>query len=345
MSAVALPALTRAALTGFPIAVAAVASVGGGRGLVATRAVGVGEVVLSETPLVATPPPGAAAACGACLAPVAGSDVGKEPPHCSPACAADLTASGWAGAVAGARGFTELELFGEKFALLAARAAVRHVAAALKLPGVDVEAATAASAALHSLARARVSHPLPPRWIDTHAAFTEGATRWLATCMPPTDAAAVLRELVPVDGWAALLATAHVNAVRVDVPPPPVATHDDFAAALDALATDAVTAAGAGSALYAAASMANHSCAPSVAPLVNVTALANHSCVPSVAPLVNVTAPAQLTLVATRALAPGDAVTLAYVDDDAPVGVRRAALEEGYGFLCQCERCVEESET
>lgn len=331
-----LPALTRAALAGFPVAVAAVTGVGGGRGLVATRSVAAGEVVLSEKPLVATPAAGASV-CAACLAPVATAPAAPSTlPHCSPACASETAATGWTAAFAASHGFSELATFtspsSARFPWLAARSASRHVAATLGLPGVDVPAATDTGAALAALARASADS-LPPAWRDSHAAFTAGAARWLTATsqsggasMSPSDAVAALGALVPEDGWGALLGAARVNAVRVDVPPTAAALNhtSSFSAALDALATACVTGDAAGSALYAGGSLCNHACAPSAAP----------------APRGD--APAMLTLVATRELAPFEAITISYIDHEAPVHARRAALAD-YGFVCECERCVAES--
>jgi hypothetical protein len=53
---------------------------------------------------------------------------------------------------------------------------------------------------------------------------------------------------------------------------------------------------------------------------------------------------AHLSLRARRAIAAGEELTIAYVDD---AGLsperRRAALRHGYGFECACERCGAEA--
>ena len=79
----------------------------------------------------------------------------------------------------------------------------------------------------------------------------------------------------------------------------------------------------AGTAVYAAASLANHSCCPTARPSFP-------------------RADATLALVATRDLAEGDEVTVSYVDESLPLRQRRASLEFGYGFFCRCERCLAE---
>ena len=116
--------------------------------------------------------------------------------------------------------------------------------------------------------------------------------------------------------------------MAVALPPPPSAS--SFADALAALAAASVAEGGggaaAGTALYGGASLANHDCAPTAAPVAKAVDCAT------------------LTIVATRDLAPGEPVTLCYTADEAAgVETRRAALEEGYGFVCRCGRCVEEA--
>jgi hypothetical protein len=51
----------------------------------------------------------------------------------------------------------------------------------------------------------------------------------------------------------------------------------------------------------------------------------------------------ELTLLAATDLSPGDAVEICYVDETAPLATRRAVLEEAYGFVCGCVRCVDEA--
>ncbi|KAL7420279.1 hypothetical protein Q5752_005248 [Cryptotrichosporon argae] len=51
----------------------------------------------------------------------------------------------------------------------------------------------------------------------------------------------------------------------------------------------------------------------------------------------------KLTLLARRAVAPGDEFTISYVDFNMPRSLRRDALREGYGFWCACARCAREA--
>ena len=48
---------------------------------------------------------------------------------------------------------------------------------------------------------------------------------------------------------------------------------------------------------------------------------------------------AQLVLVARRAIAAGEEVTISYVDEDAPTAERQRGLAS-YGFRCECRRCT-----
>lgn len=49
---------------------------------------------------------------------------------------------------------------------------------------------------------------------------------------------------------------------------------------------------------------------------------------------------AELQLVARRAIAAGDEVTITYLDSSLPVVERRARLQGSYGFQCTCPLCV-----
>jgi len=71
----------------------------------------------------------------------------------------------------------------------------------------------------------------------------------------------------------------------------------------------------------------------------------NHACAPnsSARHLDQQTARARLTLVAKRAIAPGEELTITYVDPSMPVRARRAELAPWAFGPCMCERCVEEA--
>ena len=69
-----------------------------------------------------------------------------------------------------------------------------------------------------------------------------------------------------------------------------------------------------------------------------LAALTNHDCDPSAAQTFGDNA--ELTLRALRDLAPGDAVTIGYIDLAATTSARRKALRDSYLFECRCARCV-----
>lgn len=74
-----------------------------------------------------------------------------------------------------------------------------------------------------------------------------------------------------------------------------------------------------GTAVYEAASLANHECEPSCD--------------------VVIAAGGALALRARRNIANGDALTITYLDSSLPVDLRRRKLLLGYGFDCECEMC------
>lgn len=94
-------------------------------------------------------------------------------------------------------------------------------------------------------------------------------------------------------------------------------------AAAASLGGGPVAALGAGSALYALASLFNHSCDPCL----DVQFPGNN---------------ALLTLRAARDVDAGEQLTISYVDVGAGVTQRQRSLHHAYGFRCRCARCVEE---
>lgn len=79
---------------------------------------------------------------------------------------------------------------------------------------------------------------------------------------------------------------------------------------------------GRGTALYGTASLVNHSCEPNLDVIVGPEA--------------------QLSLRARRAIRQGEDLSIAYLDCALPVAARRARLQHGYGFTCDCALCVKE---
>lgn len=74
-----------------------------------------------------------------------------------------------------------------------------------------------------------------------------------------------------------------------------------------------------------------------------VPSMLNHCCEPNVGvqfPSNNST----MQLQARRDIAAGEELKITYIDAGVGVAARRAQLQWGYGFRCQCARCVEESQ-
>ena len=69
--------------------------------------------------------------------------------------------------------------------------------------------------------------------------------------------------------------------------------------------------------------------------------LFNHSCDPNV-DVAWVGGDAGMRMRTRVDVARGAELTICYTDGGAPVDARRGALEHAYGFVCRCERCVEE---
>ncbi|KAK9456035.1 hypothetical protein V1511DRAFT_458018 [Dipodascopsis uninucleata] len=68
----------------------------------------------------------------------------------------------------------------------------------------------------------------------------------------------------------------------------------------------------------------------------------NHSCDPSVDVKI-IGRTVGVKVLAKRDLHAGDELTTTYIDTKLPVSVRRQALLSGWGFWCECKRCLEEA--
>ena len=195
---------------------------------------------------------------------------------------------------------------------------------------------------------------------DDRAATAKTTSSSPSSSPPSSTLSSTLSSLVsrtvPLDAWAACLARIHLNAFRVDAVWPATTREElmasmlssmlggsggggggagrskgSFSSSSSAAASNSPSAEGqegdsgeqAGTAVYAAASLANHSCCPSARPSFP-------------------RADATLALVATRNLSENDEVTVSYVDESLSLKQRRASLEFGYGFFCRCERCLAE---
>lgn len=80
-----------------------------------------------------------------------------------------------------------------------------------------------------------------------------------------------------------------------------------------------------GSAFYTLQSCMNHSCRPNARAFKRDEDRDGHA-----------------VLLALRPIKKGEEVTISYIDEDASLEERRAALAD-YAFLCRCSRCLEES--
>ncbi|KAI0648097.1 SET domain-containing protein [Trametes meyenii] len=70
--------------------------------------------------------------------------------------------------------------------------------------------------------------------------------------------------------------------------------------------------------------------------------LFNHSCVPNAACkyVIKPSEPVTMQIVALQDIAPGEEITIPYLDPALPYQIRREALDANYGFACKCRLCV-----
>ncbi|GJE99629.1 SET domain-containing protein [Phanerochaete sordida] len=68
----------------------------------------------------------------------------------------------------------------------------------------------------------------------------------------------------------------------------------------------------------------------------------NHSCVPNCVPkyIITPTELVTMEIVALRDVDPGEELTLPYLDPALPFDIRQRALQESYGFACNCALCT-----
>ena len=342
-----------------------------GRGLVAARDIGQGEVVLCEAPLLATPSPHAlACTCHYCLRPlraVQGSAAAAAPAYCSDACASAAEAE-FAGTAALAD-LRELEAAcrqtGEKFPLLAARLAclLAQVRWRGEQPSSRDSSSSSSSSSrgdrshasvwgqaagrgdpasdLRHLCFANVRQP-PQDWVDMHGLLQRGLAPLAAALgrkqqqQAAADWDAWLRSTFSLEFYSWALSRLHLNVFRVDTVPPLDQAADPGAllrAAAVAVSGDGAPTAGAGS---------GQAASPSGAAVYALASLLNHSC----SPCLDVTFPANnalLQLVAARDITSGEQLTISYIDAEQPLEARQHALAFAYGFECRCSKCVEEA--
>jgi len=183
---------------------------------------------------------------------------------------------------------------------------------------------------------------LPAAWARSHALLVRALGAML-DAEPPGSAARLLpcaRAVSSPEWYAGVLSRLHLNSFRVE-----------SAATAPLLAAAAAAAPGggegaAGGADFSAALLRAASAGPAGpsalgSAVYGAASLANHSCDPT-ADAAWPAGDARLRLTARRDLAQGEQVTIAYIDCALGVEERRAFLEHAYGFACLCARCVEE---
>ena len=173
-------------------------------------------------------------------------------------------------------------------------------------------------------------HQMFPSWKEEHALLLQT----LESCEKIRDSEeekAKIRSVFDIRWYADLTTRFHLNSFKVEYPvSASSSSQGDFRAMMEhTLASSIRTGASNGSAIYAYGSMFNHSCAPNV----------------------NVVWPERnhlVDFVANENIKQGEQLTIAYIDlnEDWSLDVakRRAQLEEAYGFVCECPRCVSETQ-
>lgn len=174
-------------------------------------------------------------------------------------------------------------------------------------------------------------HQMFPSWKEEHALLLQT----LESCEKIRDSEeekAKIRSVFDIRWYADLTTRFHLNSFKVEYPvsASSSSSQGDFRAMMEHTLTSSIrTGASNGSAIYAYGSMFNHSCAPNV----------------------NVTWPERnhlVEFVASENIKQGEQLTIAYIDlnEDWSLNVakRRAQLEEAYGFVCECPRCVSETQ-
>ena len=174
-------------------------------------------------------------------------------------------------------------------------------------------------------------HQMFPSWKEEHALLLQT----LESCEKIRDSEeekAKIRSVFDIRWYADLTTRFHLNSFKVEYPvsASSFSSQGDFRAMMEHTLTSSIrTGASNGSAIYAYGSMFNHSCAPNV----------------------NVAWPERnhlVEFVANENIKQGEQLTIAYIDlnEDWSLNVakRRAQLEEAYGFVCECPRCVSETQ-
>jgi len=189
---------------------------------------------------------------------------------------------------------------GLKFPLLVARVASKIASGSLKQSTVDW------------LCFAKgVERDPPPQWIEECAALRRAFG----------EDSKISRDVITPAWYANVTTRLHLNSFRVEIPIAVDPSTMDFKTAMTAGLGAIESGVASGTAIYKLPSLFNHSCVP------NAQARWEHG-------------DASMTIRATRDIAAGEELTIAYVDVDVDAAARRSKLSEWYGFDCACSRCI-----
>lgn len=189
---------------------------------------------------------------------------------------------------------------GLKFPLLVARIASKIASGSLKQSTVDW------------LCFANgVERDPPPQWLEECAALRRAFG----------EDSKISRDIITPAWYASVTSRLHLNSFRVEIPTAVDPSTMDFKTAVAAGLGAIESGVASGTAIYKLPSLFNHSCAP------NARASWEHG-------------DSSMTIRATRDIAAGEELTIAYVDVDVAAAARRSKLSEWYGFDCACSRCV-----
>lgn len=148
------------------------------------------------------------------------------------------------------------------------------------------------------------------------------------------DVSTLFAQVLTPHWYATLMGVVQLNSFRVSLPGAAVA-----APAAGGHSQSGSSDSEAGTALFMAASLLNHDCDPSLAVSFAAPRPTRAS---SAVPLHHRRGP-RVSCVATRDIAPGDELTITYIDaGQARTEEQRAADLAPYGFVCRCARCVAE---
>jgi len=290
---------------------------GAGRGLVATRAMDMGASVLIERPYACHPLlPNLEKVCYQCLAVLGkGSGLlaaGHRHPFCSLSCleAAERTHL----KVEVDKNFQALrdhcQAVNLGFPLLVQRIATSTLGAGLPWKQSVQD--------LNYLTYSSIPDPTPEPWLEAHHLLCQGLQECRSSGL---GSSAADRRDPTLAYFLGVLSRLQINVFRVDCIFPLEGSLQSRAAAVIGGQTEEGAS---GSALYRAAALFNHDCAPNVG-----VGFPNND--------------GQLTLTADQNIREGDQLCISYIDTTLPVKQRQQKLFLGYGFKCTCSRCREEA--